>query len=592
MTHPALMIFGSTKQRRVLILGGGDGGIARECLRFPTVQEVINIDIDEAVTARSKEYFPHVSSGLSDSRLQMLHEDASAWLEKEVRADGKFDLIIIDFTDHPLAENGEEGFFTLKLHKHLRALLPDDGIIVHNFGTLLAEFEIFDDGFGKYVKTMGSVFPLSLSTPDYGSPYFLILSSVDPDLKPLEAPDWKFWESLKLDTKFYGGPIQHEALFQGMPAEARTLFGLPAVGMPHPLMPSPIKLPFRNVRFLNVHAGIGRKSGKLPQHMEDEDEDGEEEADLDHVVFKTDSPAGNKIEVVGDIPAKRQLVLNHEPEIADRTDTREESMVLPAMNMLGSRAKRVLVLGGGTGSLAHLILQWPSLQELVVLEADKAVMKVTERFFPERARALKDPRVELVIQNAFDWMAPGNAGASAGNFDLVVVAIKDLPWMETKATTRIPKTASFYKQLRRLAAPGGLIVQEAGSRASMQQVEHLLALHRAHFAKTWPMSFSILLHTAGDFMNKTSMMDGFWYRPPGFLLLSSVDKEQLDPCQIDWKNWRTFETHAKEIDAPELSFYHPSLHCSLFTLPTEIEALLGAKSIPSIPFVDHVSDEL
>eukprot|EP00933_Yihiella_yeosuensis_P019589 TRINITY_DN1583_c0_g1_i5.p1 TRINITY_DN1583_c0_g1~~TRINITY_DN1583_c0_g1_i5.p1 ORF type:complete len:579 (-),score=100.77 TRINITY_DN1583_c0_g1_i5:645-2381(-) len=578
MTHPALMIFGSTKQRRVLILGGGDGGIARECLRYPNVHEVINIDIDEAVTIKSKEYFPRVSSGLPDSRLKMLHEDALAWLKKEEGDGGKFDLVLVDFTDDPI-----DGIFTMKLHKRLRALLTDDGIIVHNLGTLLMGYEKISEVFSKYVKTMGSVFPLSLITPDYESPYLLCLSSADPDMKPLEAPDWEFWESLKLDTKFYGGRSQHEALFQGNSAEAGALFGLPTIGVHRPLMPSPIKLPFHK-----IVSGRGRKTGNVPERMEDADDEGDDE----EVVFKTVSPAGTKIAVLGDKPHVRTLYLNAEEDIGSHTEYREESMVLPALNMLGSRAKRVLVLGGGTGSLAHLILQWPSLQELVVLEADKAVMKVTERFFPERARALKDPRVELVIQNAFDWMAPGNAGASAGNFDLVVVAIKDLPWMETKATTRIPKTASFYKQLRRLAAPGGLIVQEAGSRASMQQVEHLLALHRAHFAKTWPMSFSILLHTAGDFMNKTSMMDGFWYRPPGFLLLSSVDKEQLDPCQIDWKNWRTFETHAKEIDAPELSFYHPSLHCSLFTLPTEIEALLGAKSIPSIPFVDHVSDEL
>eukprot|EP00933_Yihiella_yeosuensis_P019413 TRINITY_DN15744_c1_g2_i1.p1 TRINITY_DN15744_c1_g2~~TRINITY_DN15744_c1_g2_i1.p1 ORF type:complete len:981 (-),score=165.09 TRINITY_DN15744_c1_g2_i1:283-3225(-) len=560
MAYPALMVLGSALKRRVLILGGGDGGVARDALKFPTVEKVINIDIDQAVTEHTKKYFPEISQGLSDSRCQMLHEDAFAWVDKEVDAGGKFDLVIIDFTDNPL-----EGKFTDEFYKNLRSLLTDDGIIVQNLGAIGSGFKQVSASWGPHVRTMGSVFPLSLVTPDQKSPYLLALSSVKPDLKPLEAPDWNYWESLKIKTRFYGGKSQHEALFLGLAAEARAIFGLPTTAVPRPLKPSPIKL------LVDVPAGRARKSGtpgKIHGFEQSSDSDSMQ-------ILAEYSPAGNAINVshavvTGDNSAERRLYINAEPEISLHTDYHEEAMVLPALSILGDRAKRVLVLGGGVGSLARLILQWPSLAELVLVEADKAVVEVAKKYYPERSKAFEDPRTKLVIDSAFDWIVR----TDIGKFDLVLFAIKDQIWVEASSVTRVPKTSRFYMQLRSLVAPGGLFVQEAGSRAMLKSASHLLSLHKKHFAKTWPMAFGTL---SDGVFNVERKVDSTRYLPPNILLLSSVNQD-LDPCQIDWKPWQAFEMHATEMDAPELMFYGPTMHCSLFTVPAELEALFGTKS--------------
>ena len=52
ITHPALQLTGEPK--RVLIVGGGDGGAARECLRYDSLEEVVVAEIDEMVVDVSK----------------------------------------------------------------------------------------------------------------------------------------------------------------------------------------------------------------------------------------------------------------------------------------------------------------------------------------------------------------------------------------------------------------------------------------------------------------------------------------------------------------------------------------------------------
>ncbi len=88
MSHPA--------PRRVLVIGGGDGGTIREVVRHPEVEEAILCEIDPRVTAVCREYLPSVASGLSDPRVKVLHEDGIAYIEQH---EGAFDVILIDSTD-------------------------------------------------------------------------------------------------------------------------------------------------------------------------------------------------------------------------------------------------------------------------------------------------------------------------------------------------------------------------------------------------------------------------------------------------------------------------------------------------------------
>jgi len=82
--------------KKVLVIGGGDGGVVREVLKHSTVEQVVLCDIDEAVVRVSKQYLPHMSSLLSDSRVIVHIGCGFKFLEANTAT---YDAIITDSSD-------------------------------------------------------------------------------------------------------------------------------------------------------------------------------------------------------------------------------------------------------------------------------------------------------------------------------------------------------------------------------------------------------------------------------------------------------------------------------------------------------------
>jgi spermidine synthase len=82
--------------RRVIVIGGGDGGVVREVLKHPSVEKVFLVDIDPEVGRVSREYFPTVASGLSDPRVVEAPMDGARFLSE---FEGTADAILVDSTD-------------------------------------------------------------------------------------------------------------------------------------------------------------------------------------------------------------------------------------------------------------------------------------------------------------------------------------------------------------------------------------------------------------------------------------------------------------------------------------------------------------
>ncbi|WP_396215236.1 polyamine aminopropyltransferase [Gemmatimonas sp.] len=97
LVHPGLSA--ARARGRVLVLGGGDGLAAREILRYPDVQQVTLVDLDEGMTALFKTH-PRLTSlnarSLVDKRLTVINADAFTWLDTH---SAQFDFVIIDFPD-------------------------------------------------------------------------------------------------------------------------------------------------------------------------------------------------------------------------------------------------------------------------------------------------------------------------------------------------------------------------------------------------------------------------------------------------------------------------------------------------------------
>ena len=127
LSHVPILAHGAATH--VLIIGGGDGGMAREVLRHRTVEHVTMVEIDAGVVDFSKEYLPTISDGaFDDARLDLVIADGAAFVRETER---RFDVIIVDSTD-PIGPG--EVLFTDTFYDHCRGLLNEDGIIVTQNG--------------------------------------------------------------------------------------------------------------------------------------------------------------------------------------------------------------------------------------------------------------------------------------------------------------------------------------------------------------------------------------------------------------------------------------------------------------------------
>lgn len=123
LAHPVL--FTHPDPKRVLIVGGGDCGTLREVLKHPTVEEAVQVDIDEAVTRAAERFFPDLCESNNDPRARLCFADGIAWV-RDAEA-GRYDVIMIDSTD-PVGP--AEGLFALSFFRECRRVLGAEGLLV------------------------------------------------------------------------------------------------------------------------------------------------------------------------------------------------------------------------------------------------------------------------------------------------------------------------------------------------------------------------------------------------------------------------------------------------------------------------------
>ncbi|GIQ71109.1 polyamine aminopropyltransferase [Xylanibacillus composti] len=112
------------RPRKVLIIGGGDCGVAREAAKYDQVEQIDLVEIDEAVVRASKRYLPEVSGNLSDPRVRYHYTDG---VEFVGQVQQEYDCIIVDSSD-PVGP--AEQLFETAFYRNLHRALKEDGIVV------------------------------------------------------------------------------------------------------------------------------------------------------------------------------------------------------------------------------------------------------------------------------------------------------------------------------------------------------------------------------------------------------------------------------------------------------------------------------
>jgi spermidine synthase len=108
---------------KVLVIGGGDGGVLREVVKHDCVKEAVLCDIDEAVIRLSKQYLPGMSVGFEHPKTTTIVGDGFKFLEDKK---GQFDVIITDSSD---PEGPAEALFQKAYFELLNGALREGGVI-------------------------------------------------------------------------------------------------------------------------------------------------------------------------------------------------------------------------------------------------------------------------------------------------------------------------------------------------------------------------------------------------------------------------------------------------------------------------------
>ncbi len=127
MAHVPLFAHGSA--REVLIIGGGDCGIAEEVLKHNTVKHVTQVEIDPAVIAFSKEHFPEFTKPVfADRRFESVIGDGMQYVARTAK---RFDVIIVDSTD---PQGPGKVLFSQKFYRACKRCLHKNGVVVTQSG--------------------------------------------------------------------------------------------------------------------------------------------------------------------------------------------------------------------------------------------------------------------------------------------------------------------------------------------------------------------------------------------------------------------------------------------------------------------------
>lgn len=127
LTHVPLLAHGQAK--KVLIIGGGDGGMLREVSRHQGVEQITMVEIDAGVVAFCRQYLPNHNAGAyDDPRFRLVIDDGVNFVSQ---TDEKFDVIISDCTD-PIGPG--ESLFTSTFYQGCARCLNEGGIFVAQNG--------------------------------------------------------------------------------------------------------------------------------------------------------------------------------------------------------------------------------------------------------------------------------------------------------------------------------------------------------------------------------------------------------------------------------------------------------------------------
>jgi spermidine synthase len=183
LVHPVLA--STPAPRRVLVGGGGDGLAVRELLKWPSLEEIVLVDLDPAMTELARTE-PHLSAlnqhSLDDPRVTIVNQDAFRYVEHD---SSRYDAIILDFPDPTTYGVGK--LYTTTFYARLHTLLDEHGAL----GVQSTSPRLTRTSFYAIVATLRSVgfsvAPYRVFVPSFGD-WGFVLAHHHPTPLPVHLP--------------------------------------------------------------------------------------------------------------------------------------------------------------------------------------------------------------------------------------------------------------------------------------------------------------------------------------------------------------------------------------------------------------------
>lgn len=192
--------------RKVLVIGGGDGGTARELIRYPAIEQIDVVEIDEEVVSACRQYLPQTACGFDDERIHLFYEDGLKYVR---RYEDTYDLILVDSTD-PFGPG--EGLFTKEFYGNCYKALKAEGIMVNQHESPFYPNDAV--AMQRAHKRIVESFPISkvyqAHIPTYPSGHWLF-GFASKCYHPLTDQDAARWKALGLRTRYYNEQLHRGA---------------------------------------------------------------------------------------------------------------------------------------------------------------------------------------------------------------------------------------------------------------------------------------------------------------------------------------------------------------------------------------------
>jgi len=534
IVHPAICV--NPHIKKVLVIGGGDGGTVRELTRYPQIECIDMVEIDELVVRAAKRYLRVMSSKLTDERVKLYFEDGIKWV-KDAK-DNEYDLILVDSTD-PIGPG--EVLFTMEFYQNCYRVLADNGILITQQMSPIFDWDsvLATSAHGR----IKDVFPISrlyqAHIPTYASGLSLF-GFASKHLDPIRDAKFKRWQMLSLETKYYNTNL-HVGAFM-LPSYMDELF---ADGLVRKTLRKKKDHKFR--RLMRDFAQFRQFQNNASSNeldlwfTEKWSEDTAFRIKIDQRLYGTRS-AFQHFEIFENTDLGRFLVIDDFLMLTERDEFIYHEMIVHPGMCVNPKIKKVLVIGGGDGGTVRELTRYASILQIDMVEIDEQVVRACRQFLPLTASKLGDERVNLYFDDGVKWVQ----NTCDESYDLIIVDSTD-PIGPGEGLFSM----AFYQDCYRILTEDGIMINQHESPYFENDAYEMRRAH-AKIKQIFPKAFVYQAHIP-------TYASGHW--------LFGFASKSVDPIKdVDFDAWNRLELRTR--------YYNTDVHMGSFALPTYVQHLL------------------